>query len=68
MYQIAKKIDWEKFEQEFGKYYTEKMGRPGLRIRLLVNPYDGHTLKDAINQMEKIVGLRPKEVYVLNHS
>nr|WP_232617338.1 hypothetical protein [Leptospira interrogans] len=28
------------------------------------NPYDGHTLKDAINQMEKIVGLRPKEVYV----
>ncbi|EMO90940.1 hypothetical protein LEP1GSC024_4183 [Leptospira noguchii str. 2001034031] len=32
------------------------------------NPYDGHTLKDAINQMEKIVGIRPKEVYVLNHS
>ncbi|EKO16921.1 hypothetical protein LEP1GSC081_0335 [Leptospira kirschneri str. H1] len=28
------------------------------------NLYDGHTLKDAINQMEKIVGLRPKEVYV----
>ncbi|EPE82873.1 hypothetical protein LEP1GSC021_2986, partial [Leptospira noguchii str. 1993005606] len=27
------------------------------------NPYDGHTLKDAINQMEKIVGIRPKEVY-----
>ncbi|UOG38238.1 hypothetical protein MAL08_02475 [Leptospira noguchii] len=23
-------------------------------------------MKDAINQMEKIVGLRPKEVYVLN--
>ncbi|EMO90713.1 hypothetical protein LEP1GSC024_0368 [Leptospira noguchii str. 2001034031] len=21
MYQIAKKIDWEKFEKEFGKYY-----------------------------------------------
>ncbi|EMO90336.1 hypothetical protein, partial [Leptospira noguchii] len=32
------------------------------------NPYDGHTLKDAINQMEKIVGIRPKEVYALNHS
>ncbi|UOG59471.1 hypothetical protein MAL07_11720 [Leptospira noguchii] len=29
------------------------------------NTYDGHTLKDAINQMEKIVGFRPKEVYVL---
>ncbi|EMN02881.1 hypothetical protein LEP1GSC021_1359 [Leptospira noguchii str. 1993005606] len=36
MYQIAKKIDWEKFEQEFGKYYTEKVERPGLQIRLLV--------------------------------
>ncbi|MDI7174372.1 hypothetical protein QMM35_10730 [Leptospira santarosai] len=28
------------------------------------NPYDCHTLKDAINLMEKIVGRRPKEVYV----
>ncbi len=28
------------------------------------NPYDGHALKDAINQMEKIVGFRPKKVYV----
>ncbi|EMO39382.1 hypothetical protein LEP1GSC186_1104 [Leptospira noguchii serovar Autumnalis str. ZUN142] len=25
LYQIANKIDWEKFEKEFGKYYTEKM-------------------------------------------
>ncbi|EMY02572.1 hypothetical protein LEP1GSC029_0234 [Leptospira interrogans str. 2002000626] len=23
LYQIANKIDWEKFEKEFGKYYTE---------------------------------------------
>ncbi|EMM71417.1 transposase DDE domain protein, partial [Leptospira weilii str. 2006001855] len=28
------------------------------------NPYDGHTLKSAIDQMEKITGLRPKEIYV----
>ncbi|EMK15684.1 hypothetical protein LEP1GSC046_3466 [Leptospira kirschneri serovar Bim str. 1051] len=28
------------------------------------NLYDGHTLKDAINQMEKIVGLRSKKVYL----
>ncbi|EQA60970.1 transposase DDE domain protein [Leptospira alexanderi serovar Manhao 3 str. L 60] len=28
------------------------------------NPYDGHTLKNAINQMEKITGFRPKECYV----
>lgn len=37
LYQISKKIDWEKFEKEFGKYYTEKTGRPGLRIRLNVS-------------------------------
>ncbi|OOV44709.1 hypothetical protein B1H38_08515 [Leptospira borgpetersenii serovar Ballum] len=28
LYQISKKIDWEKFEKEFGKYYTEKPGPP----------------------------------------
>ncbi|EMY12099.1 hypothetical protein LEP1GSC043_3507 [Leptospira weilii str. Ecochallenge] len=28
------------------------------------NPYDGHTLKSAIDQMEKITGFRPKEIYV----
>ncbi|EKT85179.1 hypothetical protein LSS_18983 [Leptospira santarosai serovar Shermani str. LT 821] len=38
LYQIANKIDWEKFEKEFGKYYTEKTGRPGLRIRFLLIP------------------------------
>ncbi|EKR73826.1 hypothetical protein LEP1GSC041_2678 [Leptospira noguchii str. 2006001870] len=37
--------------------------RHGIEIRMM-----GHTLKDAINQMEKIVGIRPKDVYVLNHS
>ncbi|EQA81556.1 hypothetical protein LEP1GSC193_3080 [Leptospira alstonii serovar Pingchang str. 80-412] len=35
MYQISKKIDWEKFEKEFGKYYAEKTGRLGLRIRFI---------------------------------
>ncbi|EMO62388.1 transposase PF05598 domain protein [Leptospira borgpetersenii serovar Pomona str. 200901868] len=53
MYQISKKIDWEKFEKEFGKYYTEKTGRPGLRIRLLVGL---HYLKHAYNVSdEKVV-------------
>ncbi|EMO40116.1 hypothetical protein LEP1GSC186_4838 [Leptospira noguchii serovar Autumnalis str. ZUN142] len=52
MYQIAKKIDWEKFEKEFGKYYTEKMGRPGLRIRLLVGL---HYLKHAYNVSDEKV-------------
>ncbi|EMJ35901.1 hypothetical protein LEP1GSC079_1594 [Leptospira interrogans str. FPW1039] len=27
-------------------------------------PYNGPTLKDNIKQMEKIVGFRPKEVFV----
>ena len=27
------------------------------------NPYDGHTLKAAIDQMEKLVGARPKEIF-----
>ncbi|EMM98945.1 hypothetical protein LEP1GSC021_0092 [Leptospira noguchii str. 1993005606] len=52
MYQIAKKIDWEKFEKEFGKYYTEKTGRPGLRIRLLVGL---HYLKHAYNVSDEKV-------------
>ena len=28
------------------------------------NPYDGHTLKGALDQVEKITGIRPKETYV----
>ncbi len=46
LYQLSNKIDWEKFEKEFGKYYIEKTGRPGLRIRLLVGL---HYLKHMYN-------------------
>jgi IS5 family transposase len=28
------------------------------------NPYDGHTLKDALDQVEEITGIRPKDDYV----
>lgn len=28
------------------------------------NPYDGHTLKDALNQVERLTGIRPNETYV----
>ena len=28
------------------------------------NPYDGHTLKDAIAQIEKLIGFEPEEVFV----
>ena len=35
LYQLSKLINWEVFEQEFGKLYSEE-GRPGLPIRLMV--------------------------------
>jgi IS5 family transposase len=33
---LAKRIDWARFDAEFGKFYNEKKGRPGLRTRLMV--------------------------------
>ncbi len=33
---LADSINWTFFEKEFGPLYVEKMGRPGLPIRLLV--------------------------------
>jgi IS5 family transposase len=35
-YRLAGRINWELFEQEFGKFYTPNVGRPGTPIRLLV--------------------------------
>lgn len=50
LYQISNKIDWKKFEKESGKYYTKKIGSPGLRIRLLIGL---HYLKNASD--EKVI-------------
>lgn len=36
LYKLAGLIDWEMFEQEFGKLYSTGKGRPGIPIRLLV--------------------------------
>lgn len=33
---LAKRIDWAPFDAEFGKFYTDKKGRPGPRTRLMV--------------------------------
>ena len=33
---LAGLIDWDVFEKEFGKFYSEKKGRPGIPIRLMV--------------------------------
>lgn len=35
LYQLGKLIDWEVFENDFGKLYSEE-GRPGVPIRLMV--------------------------------
>jgi len=36
LYRLANIIDWDVFEQEFGKFYSPQKGRPGISIRLLV--------------------------------
>ena len=42
LYRLSGLIEWEKFEQEFGKLYAEE-GQPGIPIRLMVGlTYLGH--------------------------
>ncbi len=54
LFRLADTIDWTAFEKEFGPLYVEKMGRPGLPIRLLVGL---HYLKHAYNVSdESVVG------------
>jgi len=44
LYRLADLIDWSVFEQEFGKLYAAKKGRPGIPIRMMVGlSYLGHT-------------------------
>ncbi len=52
LYQLADAIDWTVFDREFGPLYVEKMGRPGLPIRLLVGL---HYLKHAYNVSDETV-------------
>ena len=43
LYRLAGLITWDVFEQEFGKFYSAKKGRPGIPIRLMVGlTYLGH--------------------------
>ena len=50
LYRLANAIDWEYFEKEFGSYYTERTGRPGKPIRLLVGL---HYLKNAYDESDE---------------
>lgn len=71
---LGQGIDWEVFDREFGKHYAANVGRPATRTRLIVgltylqfmydNPYDGHTLEEAFDQIKAITDHIPKQVYV----
>ena len=50
LFRLANVIDWEYFEQEFGKFYAENVGRPGKPIRLLVGL---HYLKNAYDESDE---------------
>ena len=52
LYRLSHKIDWEFFEREFGPLYVEKVGRPGLPIRLLVGL---HFLKHVFGESDESV-------------
>jgi len=52
LFRLADTIDWTVFDKEFGPLYVEKMGRPGLPIRLLVAL---HYLKHAYNVSDETV-------------
>src|SRR5438105_5249124 len=36
LYQLAEKINWHKFEEEFGQYFADNVGRPALPTRVVV--------------------------------
>ncbi len=50
MFVLANQIDWDFFEKEFGEYYCEDNGRPGLPIRLMVGI---HYLKCAYDSSDE---------------
>ena len=52
LFVLAGKIDWTFFEKEFGVLYVERIGRPGLPIRLLVGL---HYLKHMYRESDESV-------------
>ena len=52
LFRLAGQIDWSFFEKEFGALYVEKVGRPGLPIRLLVGL---HYLKHSYRESDESV-------------
>ena len=52
LFTLAKAIDWNYFENEFGRYFVEHQGRPGLPIRLVIGL---HYLKYTFNVSDERV-------------
>ncbi|HEY9502437.1 MAG TPA: IS5 family transposase [Pyrinomonadaceae bacterium] len=52
LFRLAQQIDWNYFEQEFGAFYSEEMGRPGAPTRLLVGL---HYLKHTYDESDESV-------------
>lgn len=52
LFRLGRQIDWAAFEREFGVLYVEKVGRPGLPIRLMVGL---HYLKHAFDESDESV-------------
>lgn len=52
LYQLAAAINWQVFEDEFGKLYAEGVGRPALPMRLLVGL---HYLKHLYQVSDEVV-------------
>ena len=52
LFTLALSINWQKFETDFGKYFVEYKGRPGLPIRLVVGL---HYLKYTYNVSDERV-------------
>src|SRR5258708_30404656 len=56
---LSESLDWEGLEQEFGQFYVEEVGRPGIAIRVMVGL---HYLKHLYNESDE----RVVEKYVEN--
>lgn len=55
---LANAMNWKRFDQEFEKCYSQKLGRPGLPTRVMVAL---HYLKHAFNVSDEVVVERFKE-------
>ena len=66
LFRLANAIDWGYFEQEFGKFYVEDVGRPGKPIRLIAGL---HYLKNAYDEsdescVERFLRIRTGSIFV----